>query len=215
MTPRVDMVWLDAEDPMREIQNAIVTSVYSHFPICQGNVDELLGFVTAKEVLAASLTEPLTLTKLMKMITPPLYVPEVMSAFNGLEIFRQSGRHVAAVVDEYGAIQGLVTLNDILEAIVGDIRTGDEPAEPQSVQNEDGSWLLDGRVPIEEFQDIFGIRELPDGEASMYQTLGGLVLTHLGHVPKMGESFAWQHLNFQVMAMNRNRVSKVRVKSNS
>jgi len=214
MTPRVDMIWLDAEDPIREIQTTIVTSVYSHFPICQGNVDELLGFVKAKEVLAASLTEPLTLTKLMQLITPPLYVPEVMTAFNGLEIFKQSGQHVAAVVDEYGAIQGLVTLNDILEAIVGDIRTGDEPAEPQSVQGEDGSWLLDGLLPIEEFQDIFGIRELPGGEESLYQTLGGLVLTHLGHVPKVGESFAWQNLQIQVMGMNRNRVARVLVKPN-
>jgi putative hemolysin len=215
MTPRVDMIWLDAEDPIREIQTTIITSVYSHFPICQGTVDELLGFVTAKEVLAASLTEPLTLAKLMHLVTPPLYVPEVMTAFNGLEIFKQSGRHVAAVVDEYGAIQGLVTLNDILEAIVGDIHTGDEPAEPQAVQGEDGSWLLDGRMLIEEFQDIFDIRDLPIGEEALYQTLGGLVLTHLGHVPKVGESFGWQNLHIQVMAMNRNRVSKVRVKPNA
>ncbi|HEY9643668.1 MAG TPA: hemolysin family protein [Coleofasciculaceae cyanobacterium] len=212
MTPRIDVTWLDIEDSIPQLQDTIMTSVYSHFPVCQGTVDDLLGFVTAKEVLAASIKDaPLTLAKLVNLLDPPLYVPEVMTAFNGLEVFKQSGRHVAAVVDEYGAMQGLVTLNDILEAIVGDIRTGDEPAEPQAVPSEDGSWLLDGLLPIEEFQDIFGIRELPEEEESLYQTIGGLVLTHLGRVPAASESFEWHHLNFKVISMNRNRVDKVLV----
>jgi putative hemolysin len=212
MTPRINVVWLDIEQPVHKLQEKIITNVYSHYPVCRENVDDLLGFVTAKEALAASIAEPLTLTKLIDLLTPPLYVPEVMTAFNGLKVFKQTGQHVAAVVDEYGTMQGLVTLNDILEAIVGDIRTGNEPAEPEALRREDGAWLLDGLLPIEEFMDIFGLRELPDREESLYQTIGGLVLTHLGHVPQVSESFEWHNFQIEVAGMKRNRVSQVLVR---
>lgn len=211
MTPRVDIVWLDIEEPITKLQGTVITSVYSHFPVCQEEVDNVLGFVKAKEFLAAMVTKPLTLTTLMTLLTPPLYVPEIMTAFNALETFRQSGSHIAVVVDEYGVMQGVITLNDVLEAIVGDIRTGDEPAEPQAIQGETGSWLIDGALPIEVFKDLFNLKELPKGEGTRYQTLAGFVLTYLGHIPTLPESFDWNDLHFEVVAMDRRRVSKVLV----
>lgn len=212
MTPRVDLVWLDIEDPIATLQHTIVTSVYSYFPVCQGDVDNLLGFVKAKDFLAAHAAAPVSLLKLRDLLTAPLYFPEVMNAFNALEMFKQTGNRIAVVVDEYGVLQGLVTLNDVLEAIVGDIHTGDEPSEPQAIQSDDGSWLLDGSLPIEEFQEIFGIRELPDGERSRYQTLGGLVITRLGSIPTVSQGFEWHNLRIEVIAMHRNRVKKILVK---
>jgi putative hemolysin len=211
MTPRVDIVWLDIEAPIATLQNTIVTSIYSHFPVCQGSVDNLLGFVRAKDFLIASAAKPLTITPLMNLLTPPLYIPEIMKAFNALEMFKQTGNRTAVVVDEYGVLQGLVTLNDVLEAIVGDIHTGDEPAEPQAIRGNDGSWIFDGSLPIEEFQDIFGIRELPLGERYRYQTIGGLVIMHLNQIPIASQSFEWHNLRFEVMEMHRNRVKKVLV----
>lgn len=211
MTPRVDMVWLDIEKPIATLQQTIINSVYSYFPVCQGGVDNLLGFVRAKDFLASTAAAPMTLTTLRKLLTLPLYVPEVMNAFNALEMFRQTGNRIAVVVDEYGVLQGVVTLNDVLEAIVGDIHTGNEPTEPQAIQSEDGSWVIDGNLPIEEFQKIFGIRELPDGERLRYQTLGGLVVTRLGSIPTVYQYFEWHNLRIEVIAMTRNRVKKILV----
>ena len=213
MTPRIDLVWLDVEAPIATIQQTILTSVYSYFPVCQDSVDNILGFLKAKDFLAASTSQSLMPTQLMGLLTPPLYVPEVMNAFNALDLFKQTGNRIAAVVDEYGVLQGLVTLNDILEAIVGDIHTGDEPPEPQAILSENGSWLMDGALPIEEFQTILGIRELPEGDRFRYQTLGGLVITYLGQVPTVSQVFEWQNLRIEVVAMNRNRVKKVLVMS--
>ncbi len=119
---------------------------------------------------------------------------------------------MAAIVDEYGAIQGLVTLNDILEAIVGDIRTGNEPPEPQAVQRSDGSWLLDGMLSVEDFKDLFDIRDLPGEEGIEYQTVGGFVLSQLGHIPAVSESFEWDKLYLEIVAMDENRIDKVLVR---
>lgn len=213
ITPRIDLVWLDIEDSIATLQRTIVTSVYSYFPVCQGSVDNLLGFIRAKDFLAATVAEPLSRTKVMELLTPPLYVPEVMSVFNALEMFKQTGNRIAAVVDEYGVLQGLITLNDILEAIVGNIHTGDEPDEPQSIQCEDGSWLLDGSISVEEFQTILGIREPPEKERSRYQTLSGLIITRLGYIPKASQTLIFQNLQLEVMTMDRNRVKKVLVRS--
>lgn len=213
ITPRIDLIWLDIEDSIATLQRTIITSVYSYFPVCQGSVDNLLGFIRAKDFLAATVAEPLSRTKVMELLTPPLYVPEVMSVFNALEMFKQTGNRIAAVVDEYGVLQGLITLNDILEAIVGNIHTGDEPDEPQSIQCEDGSWLLDGSISVEEFQTILGIREPPEKERSRYQTLSGLIITRLGYIPKASQTLIFHNLQLEVMTMDRNRVKKVLVRS--
>jgi putative hemolysin len=211
MTPRLDIEWLDLEDPIATLQQIIMTSVHSHFPVCQGSVDELLGFVKARAVLAASMNEPFSVAILMRSLTQPLYIPEGTKAFHALDMFKQSGSYIATVVDEYGAIQGLVTLNDILEAVVGDIQTGNEPSDVQAMHCADGSWRLEGMLSIEEFKDIFHIRETRDDEDANYQTLGGFIMSQLGHVPVASESFEWNKLRVEVLEMDGNRVDKVLV----
>ncbi|MGA7934046.1 MAG: hemolysin family protein [Kovacikia sp.] len=211
MTPRREVVWLDIEDPIPTLEKIVINSVHSHFPMCQGSIDELLGFISAKKFLSARLDGVLSMASLSKLLTPPLYIPESTRTIAALEQFKISGSHVAAIVDEYGAIQGLVTLNDILEAIVGDIRTGNEPAEPQVVQQSDGSWLLDGMVSVENFKDLFEIRDLPGEEGIEYQTVGGFVLSQLGHIPAVAESFEWDKLHIEVINMDENRIDKVLV----
>ena len=207
MTPRMDIVWLDTDEPLHKLQQKIIDSVYSRFLVCQGSIDNPLGFLGSKEFLAACLvSQSFDLTALL---TPLSYIPESTPALNGIEVFKKSGSYLAIVVDEYGVLQGLVTLNDLLEAIVGDIHTGNEPVESQAVQREDGSWLLDGRFSVEEFKDLFNIQNLPEGEGVDYQSVGGLVMTQLGHVPSVTESFEWDKLCLKVISMDGPRVDKV------
>jgi putative hemolysin len=134
-------------------------------------------------------------------------VPESSSIGNVLEAFKQSQIHLALVIDEYGGTQGLVTLKDILEAIVGDV----ELEEPQAVWREDGSWLLDGTMTVDEFKKILQLQQLPAEERGIYQTLGGFVMLCLGRVPMAGDHFQWRHLRFEVLDMDGKRVDKVLV----
>ncbi|MGH2415248.1 MAG: hemolysin family protein, partial [Microcystaceae cyanobacterium] len=211
MTPRLDIVWLNVEEPLTKLQQTIIASVYSRFLVCQGSIDNCLGFVGAKEFLASYLAGTMTGKDLRGLLTQPLYLAESMRALNALKIFKNSGSHIAIVVDEYGAIQGLVTLNDILEAIVGDIQTGSEPAEPQAVPYQNGAWLLDGMLSIEEFKTLFNLRKLPEGDGVDYLTVGGLVLTQLGHIPSVTESFECEGLHFEVISLDRHRIEQVLV----
>ncbi len=209
MTPRLEIVWLDLEDSPEENRQKMTTSVHSRFPVCQGSLDNVLGIVQVKELLARMLADqPLDLTASLQT---PLFVPEGMLALKVLELFKQSGTHTALVIDEYGVTQGLVTLNDILEAIVGDIPSFDELAEPQAIQREDGSWLLDGMMPVEEFLKLFEMKETSETQEGNYQTLGGLMITHLGRIPTSTDHFEWSGLRFEVMDMDGNRVDKVLV----
>ena len=209
MTPRPEIVWLDVEDSLEEVRRKMIASPYSRFPVCQGSLDNVLGEVEARDLLARSLCgEAFDLKSLLQK---PLYVPETMPALKVLEAFKKSGTQMALVIDEYGSIQGLVTLKDILEAIVGDIPSAEELAEPQAVQREDGSWLLDGMLPVEELKEILGIGELPGEEQGLYQTTAGFVMTQLGRIPAAAEHFEWGGLRFEVMDMDGNRVDKVLV----
>jgi len=208
MTPRLEITWLDLEESPEENRHRMVTSAHSRFPVCQGGLDHVVGIVQVKDLLARSLAnEPIELTVSLQT---PLFVPESMLALKVLELFKQSGTHTALVVDEYGVVQGLVTLNDILEAIVGDIPSIEDLAQPQVVQREDGSWLLDGMLPVDEFLQLFEIEELTE-EKSGYQTLGGFVITHLERIPSVADHFEWQGLRVEVMDMDGNRVDKVLV----
>ena len=209
MTPRMDVVWLDITDPIAQIQAEVIGSVHSHFLVCHETVDQAIGFLSAKEFLAATLTIPLTSTDLTSLLTPLLYIPESILAFNALEMFRTSGSHIAVVVDEYGATQGLVTLNDLLEAIVGDIHTGNEPSEPQAIQQADGTWLLDGMFSVDDFKDLFDIKQLSEREGLDYVTIGGFVIRQLGHIPTSSESFEWNGWHFEVLTMDGHRVEQI------
>lgn len=211
MTPRREIDWLAIDASLANLQTTITESPHSHFPVCAGSIDELLGIISARQFLTASLTGALATDGLAKLLQVPFYIPESTRAVLALEQLRGSGSHVAVVVDEYGAIQGLVTLNDILEAIVGDIHTGQEPPPSQAVHCADGSWLLDGMLSAEEFKDLFNLRDLPGGEGIEYQTLGGFILSQLGYIPAVGESFQWNKLHLEIRSMDDNRVDKVLV----
>lgn len=209
MTPRPDIVWLELEDSVEENRQKIIDSAYSRYPVCQGGLDNVLGILPVTDLLARSFTDqPMDLTVGLRQ---PVFVPESTRGLKVLEMFKQTVTHMALVVDEYGVIQGLVTLNDILIEIVGDVPSVDDQNDPQVIQREDGSWLLDGMLAVDEFMELFNIEELRSQDRGSYQTLGGFVITHLGRIPNAADHFEWQNMRFEVMDMDGNRVDKVLV----
>lgn len=212
MTPRPEIMWLDLEDSVQENHQQLLSTNHSRFPVCQGSLDEVLGIVQVNELLSRSLqNQPFDLGVCLEQ---PLYIPEGTKALKVLEFFKQSGTHLALVVDEYGVVQGLVTLNDIMEAIVGDLPTEDEEEDPSAVQREDGSWLVDGTISIERFKEMFGFNEFPITDRGSYHTLAGFVVSFLGHIPTAAEHFSCGGFRFEVMDMDGNRVDKVLVSPN-
>ena len=209
MTHRPDIVWLDADDPPQAISDRIRESTYSRFPVCRGSLDNVLGMVQVKDLLVQCLAgQPL---EVQAALQEPLYVIESTSTLKVLELFKRTGQQAALVIQEYGDIEGLITLHDILEAIVGDISSREDVEHPQAVQREDNSWLLDGLLPIEEVKDILHIRELPEEASRDYDTLAGFVLLELGRIPKVGDHFEWGNYRFEVLEMDGRRIDKVLV----
>jgi putative hemolysin len=209
MTPRPDIVWLDLEDTPQENRQKIIDGGYSRYPVCQGGLDNVLGIIPVTGLLARSFcNEQLDLTV---GLLQPTYVPESTRGLKVLELFKQTITHMALVVDEYGVIQGIVTLNDVMIEIVGDVPSIDDQEDPEIVQREDGSWLLDGMLSVDEFFELFDIEELSAEDRGSYQTLGGFVITHLGRIPSAADHFEWQDMRFEVMDMDGNRVDKVLV----
>ncbi|PZA07386.1 MULTISPECIES: hemolysin family protein [unclassified Meiothermus] len=207
MTPRPDIVWLDLEDPIEETRRKILESPHGRFPVAEGSLDKVIGVVRARDL---AVKPNFTVEDLRSLAQPPLFVPATLTAWQLLEMFKQKRTHMALVVDEYGGLQGVVTLHDILEAIVGDLPSAEEAEdEPWIVRRDDGSYLLDGALPIEEFKELFDLEELPDEER--YRTVGGLVLAELGRIPSAGESFTFERLKIEVVDMDGNRIDKVLV----
>ena len=207
MTPRTEIDWLDIDAPFEETQREVLESGHSRFPVARENLDDCLGIVEIREFLNASLNgEPIDL---LKVSSPPLYVAETASALSVLEQFKQSGDRVAMVTDEYGGVEGIVTLTDLLEAIVGDLPSSDRQGDPDAMQREDGSWLVDGMVSSDRLKELLEIEDLPYEEERNYHTLGGLMMTYLRHIPTVGEHFTWQRIRFEVVDMDGNRVDKV------
>jgi putative hemolysin len=209
MTQRTDVVWLDVESTVEETRRRIINSPYSRMPVCQGTLDNILGVVKARDLLARCLSdEPLDLRATMRQ---PLYVPETRTGLQLLELFKGSATHIAMVVDEHGAMEGLVTMNDVLEAIVGGMPAQPGSVESLAVRREDGSWLLDGRMPIDDFKELFSIDRLPREEDGDYHTLAGFIMSYLGRVPIASDHFVWKDLRIEVVDMDRRRVDKVLV----
>jgi putative hemolysin len=203
MTPRTDIVWLDIDDTMEEIRKKISENDFSRFPVRQDTLDVILGIVKARDLLVPSLAgEPIRLKELLK---PAFFVPETMFASRALEILKEKGTDILLVIDEFGGLQGLLTINDILEEIVGEM----EIDEPQATQRQDGSWLLDGMLEVDEFKEIFNLPVLPHEDE--YETLSGFVMVSLGRVPQTSDQFEWHSLNFEVIDMDGRRVDKVLV----
>jgi putative hemolysin len=201
MTPRHEIIWLDTNDTVVEIRGKVKDSPFSRFPVGDESLDNLVGVVKAKDLLLADLQNGMQLKEIAR---PPLYIPETAFGSRALEMFRESKRELMFVVDEFGVVQGLITLADILEEIVGELE-----GEPQATQRQDGSWLLDGMLSNEDFKELFNLRHLPDEEE--YETLGGFMLMQMGRIPKAADNFEWNSLCFEVMDMDGNRVDKVLV----
>lgn len=213
MTPRTDMDWLDIDDDPAEIKARIAARPQSVQVVCQGSSDNVIGILHAEALLARCLTgEPF---ELRPALIPPLYVPASLHVLRLLETFREQRRSVAIALDEYGTVQGFVSLDDLLEEIVGDLPAPGEEFEPPMTQREDGTWVVEGWVPIEDITTKFGLDPIPTDERSIYRTLAGFVMARLGRVPKVGDHFSYGEVGFEVLDMDGRRVDAVLVKPKS
>ena len=205
MTPRLDMVWLGAEDLPRDHKAVIRSSGYSRFPVARGDLEEILGIVHAKDILNDTFDgHSLSIKTIMR---PPLTVPDTTSVLRLLDQFKQSGRHMAIVVDEYGSVEGLISVTDILEAITGVLPHHSQDSDEDPVKREDGSWLIDGMTPLDEVENLLHLREMR-GEGD-FHTLAGFIIDKLGHIPSSGDHFMWEDARFEVVDMDGRRVDKV------
>jgi len=210
MVPRTQVVWIDEHTTMDELQVLIGTSPYSHFPVCKGSLDHMIGVVHLKDLITYGILAGRDF-KLGVVAKPPLFAPETKPALRMLDEFKRTKTHIAFVVDEYGGTLGLLTLNDVLSALIGDIgRRGEEP-KPKAVQRDDGSWLMDGLLPLREARIVLALTfDSPDDEPSAH-TMAGLVLGLLGHVPEVGESVTWNGWRLEVIDMDGSRIDQILV----
>jgi len=203
MTPRTELVWLDVTDSIEEIRQKIAECSFSRFPVRQDSLETIVGIVKSRDLLVESLSgKEIDLKALLK---PAFFIPETMFASRALELFKEKNTELLLVVDEFGGLQGLLTINDILEEIVGAM----EFEEPQATQRQDGSWLLDGMLEVDEFKELFDFKALPHEDE--YETLSGFMMTSLGRVPQAADNFDWNGFRFEVMDMDGRRVDKVLV----
>jgi putative hemolysin len=205
-TPRPDIVWLDPADEPARIVAEIRESGHSRLVVSRGDIDEVLGIVHAKDLLDRALQGlPFDLQATMRK---PLIVHDGTPVLRLLEMFRETSLHIAVVVDEYGSVEGLVTVTDILSAIAGEFPDAGD-TDKSIVRRDDGSWLIDGMTPIDEVEALIRQKDMR-GEAD-FHTLAGFVLTELGHLPKAAEHFIWRRHRFEVVDMDGRRIDKVMV----
>ncbi len=207
MTPRPEVVWLDLDDPIDESRQLIASSGYSRFPVARSDLDHVIGLLYVQDLLATAIAG--TPLELEGMVRPALFLPESVTALEAVERLKESRNDAALVIDEYGGFQGLLTTYDILEAIVGDLPAAGEAPDSEAVQREDGSWLLDGMLVVDELRDLLHLSELPYGGKAHYQTLGGLVMVALGRIPSPGDHFHCCGWRFEVLDMDGHRVDKI------
>jgi putative hemolysin len=207
MTPRTQVDWLDLSDPVEEQRRKVAGSAYSRFPVVEGSTAHVVGIVQVKDVLAQVLGEkPFDLRAAVRR---PLYVPNTVTALRALEIFKKSGEPMALVVDEYGAFEGIVTLHDIMQALVGDIPQPGVAGDAAIVKREDGSWLVDGMVPTDEIKDLTRLPQLPGEETGAFHTLGGFMMAQMNRIPSVADHFMVEGFRFEVMDMDGRRVDRV------
>lgn len=209
MTPRLDIQWLDIKDSAIEIHKKIKEFAHTRLPVCDGDLNNLIGFVKTNDILMVSLEGKKI--HLKELVHKPIFVPETMRVLKLLEVFKKNTDHIAFVTNEYGNIQGLVTLNDVLESIVGEIPAVGCDLTPYIQPFQEGSWLIDGMTPIDEFKYFFEIEHLPDDQRGNYHTIGGFCMKELGVIPKEGDSFIWQKYKFTILKMDGHRVDLIRM----
>jgi putative hemolysin len=210
MTQRAQIVWLNAGDTDEVNWRRTVTSGHSYFPVYEIDRDHVLGIVSVKALWASlALAERVNLRELL---TEPLFVPASMTALKLLETFKHSRKHLALVPDEFGTVQGLVTLVDVFEEIVGDIPSFDEPSRTRIVRRDDGSWLADALIELEDLKMALGVDSLPGEEDGEFETLGGFVLHHMQRMPCEGDHFDCGGFRFEVADVDRHRLDKLLIK---
>lgn len=209
MTPRDEIVWLDLDDPIEVHAREMTENPHARYPVARGSLDRVVGVVQSKELLAHVLAGGAP--DLQAVLRPPLRIPISASPLRLLELFEVSPLHIALVVGLHGEIKGLVTLHDVLEAIVGALPTEEAAAEPLLMQREDGSWLMDGLLTVAELKETLGVPGLPDEGTGAYETVGGFVLAQMGRVPAVGEHFEWGGWRFEVVDMDGRRIDRVLV----
>jgi len=209
MTPRRRIVALDVTASDAENRQRMATASHSYFPVCDGSIDQILGVVSVKELWRRTLVGEATDPR--AAMTEPLFVPESALVLPVMESFQETGVHVAIVIDEYGGIEGLLTLNDVLEALVGDLEPEGARHDARAVRRDDGSWLLDGELPAHEARLLLEISSLPGEDEGDFETLGGFIMARLGRIPATGDAVRSAGYRFEVVDMDGNRVDKVLV----
>ena len=207
MTPQARIVWLNLADADEVTWRRIAESGHSYFPVYGRHQNDVLGLVSVK-VLGSNLALA-GKTQLKDVLVEPLFVPVSMGALKLLEAFKQSRKHVALVTDEFGAVQGLVTLVDVLEELVGEFPAFDEPHRNFIVQREDGSWLVDALLELDELKQLLQVKHLPGEEQAGYETLSGFVLHHMQRIPREGDYFESAGFRFEVADLDRHRLDKI------
>ncbi|HEY0180769.1 MAG TPA: hemolysin family protein [Dokdonella sp.] len=208
MTPRTRIAWLDATVSTEDNLAVMRETPYSRYPVCRGGEQEILGVLEVKRVIGRVFTD--AASELFGELRKPLYVPATARALDLLEEFRDAETPLALVVDEYGDIDGLVTLNDLLSAVVGKTAAPltEAPTHP-IVQRDDGSWLVDGSVGIDDLRELLGLSELPNEEEHDFRTAAGMVTAHFGRIPQPGEHFSWNGFRFEVVDLDGARIDKL------
>ncbi len=206
MVPRADIVSLDVSRPLDENINRVIESEHSRFPVCNGGLQSLLGVVNAKQLLSKTLKGGLT--EFTSQLQPCVYVPETLTGMELLDHFRTSGTQMVFVVDEYGEIQGLVTLQDMLEAVTGEF-VPRNLEDSWAVERHDGSWLLDGLIPVPELKDTLELKGVPDEDKGLYHTLSGLMMWLLGRMPRTGDIVNWEEWTLEIVDLDGQRIDKV------
>ena len=212
MVPRGDLVYLDATKPWPENQRIIEAHEHTRFPVVRGGLADIVGVVSARVLLGRTLKGEVP--DLVALATPGVFVPDVLTGMELLENFRGQGGHVAFVVDEYGEVQGMVTMTDLIEAITGEFKPR-HAEDAWAIQREDGSWLLDGLIPIPEMKDRLHLGALPEEDRGSYQTLSGMMLLMMGKLPRTGDHASWDGWRFEIVDMDGRRIDKVLAKRES
>jgi putative hemolysin len=208
MVPRGDVVTLDLDDSFEANLARIEASDHARFPVVKGNLQHVEGVVNARQWLSRTLREKVERPLLEAALEQPLYVPETLTGMELLDNFRSSDVHMAFVIDEYGEVQGIVTLQDLIEAITGEF----QPRDPQTswaVQREDGSWLLDGHIPVPELKDRLQLDAVPEEQRGRYHTLSGMMMVLTGRLPKVADTVTWEGWRFEIVDMDGKTIDKV------
>ncbi len=208
MTHHSDLIWLNINDPVQIQKLKMQNDLHSVYPVCQDDLDNVLGVLFIKDLFLEGMNRDDL--NIYDHIKPAQFMLETLTAYETLELFKQNKIHYGLVIDEYGSTVGMVTLNDILEALVGDFNEPN-PDEPQITKREDGSWLADGQMPFYEFAYEFNIQGF-DKNKIKFNTLAGLAMSILKHIPRPGEKFVWKNYEFEVIDLDGNRIDKLIIK---